>query len=81
MFLKSGDIVIMAKDSRLCYHAVPKILKTNVNWINESIKDSEYNSVNSMTTEKHGNFINLKLGSQSKLNGLSKTIIELLFSS
>lgn len=26
VFLKSGDIAIMAKESRLCYHAVPKIM-------------------------------------------------------
>ncbi|XP_077286549.1 alpha-ketoglutarate-dependent dioxygenase AlkB [Arctopsyche grandis] len=27
MYLHSGDIVIMSKDSRLCYHAVPRIVK------------------------------------------------------
>lgn len=25
MYLHSGDIVVMSKESRLCYHAVPKI--------------------------------------------------------
>lgn len=30
IFLKSGDIVIMSKQSRLCYHGIPKILKTDV---------------------------------------------------
>ncbi|XP_072385654.1 nucleic acid dioxygenase ALKBH1 [Diabrotica undecimpunctata] len=29
IFLHSGDIVIMSKDSRLCYHGVPKIMKSN----------------------------------------------------
>lgn len=28
MFLKSGDVVVMTKQSRLCYHAVPRILAT-----------------------------------------------------
>ncbi|RZC41808.1 alkylated DNA repair protein alkB -like protein 1 [Asbolus verrucosus] len=27
MFLRSGDIVVMSKESRLCYHGVPKILQ------------------------------------------------------
>lgn len=26
LFLHSGDVVIMSKESRLCYHGVPKIL-------------------------------------------------------
>lgn len=26
MFLKSGDVIVMSKESRLCYHAVPKIM-------------------------------------------------------
>lgn len=29
MFLKSGDIVVMSEESRLCYHGVPKILKSD----------------------------------------------------
>lgn len=29
VFLRSGDIVVMSKESRLCYHAVPRIMKTN----------------------------------------------------
>lgn len=28
MFLHSGDIVVMSKESRLCYHGVPKIIAT-----------------------------------------------------
>ncbi|GLH15842.1 Putative alkylated DNA repair protein alkB-like protein 1 [Gryllus bimaculatus] len=31
MFLHSGDLVIMAGESRLCYHSVPKILPTSEN--------------------------------------------------
>lgn len=26
ILLKSGDIIIMSKESRLCYHGVPKVL-------------------------------------------------------
>lgn len=29
----------MSKESRLCYHAVPRILKTDIAWINESINE------------------------------------------
>lgn len=29
IFLRSGDIVVMSEESRLCYHGVPKILKTS----------------------------------------------------
>ncbi|XP_055377089.1 nucleic acid dioxygenase ALKBH1 isoform X2 [Condylostylus longicornis] len=29
LFLKSGDVVIMSKESRLCYHAVPRVMKCN----------------------------------------------------
>ncbi|XP_056641159.1 nucleic acid dioxygenase ALKBH1 [Diorhabda sublineata] len=29
MYIHSGDILIMSKESRLCYHAVPRIIKTN----------------------------------------------------
>lgn len=27
MFLKSGDVIVMSKESRLCYHAVPRIME------------------------------------------------------
>lgn len=27
LFLRSGDVVVMSKQSRLCYHAVPKVMK------------------------------------------------------
>lgn len=30
--LQSGDIVVMEKDARLAYHAVPRIVKTDVGW-------------------------------------------------
>lgn len=29
-------MVVMSKESRLCYHAVPKIIKTNVEWISQT---------------------------------------------
>uniref|UniRef100_A0A1Y1JVR6 Alpha-ketoglutarate-dependent dioxygenase AlkB-like domain-containing protein n=1 Tax=Photinus pyralis TaxID=7054 RepID=A0A1Y1JVR6_PHOPY len=36
MFLSSGDIVVMSKDSRLSYHGVPKIIKSySAPWCNE----------------------------------------------
>lgn len=31
----------MSKESRLCYHAVPRILKTDIAWINESINEND----------------------------------------
>lgn len=30
----------MSKESRLCYHAVPRILKTDFTWINEPIDET-----------------------------------------
>lgn len=30
IFLKSGDIVVMSRQSRLCYHAVPKIMPATI---------------------------------------------------
>lgn len=41
IFLKSGDIAVMSKESRLSYHAVPKIMKTDVGWLNEPIENTE----------------------------------------
>lgn len=35
LFLKSGDVVIMSKQSRLCYHAVPRVMKASVESWNE----------------------------------------------
>lgn len=39
ILLRSGDTVIMSKESRLCYHGVPKILlpenSQNINYDNE----------------------------------------------
>lgn len=35
MFLKSGDIVVMSKESRLCYHAVPRIMKCDLEPYND----------------------------------------------
>jgi len=29
ILLRSGDIVIMSKESRLCYHGVPKVISKN----------------------------------------------------
>lgn len=41
IFLKSGDIAVMSKESRLSYHAVPKIMKTDVAWLNEPTENTE----------------------------------------
>lgn len=27
MFLESGDVLVMSRESRLCYHAVPRVMK------------------------------------------------------
>lgn len=44
VFLKSGDIAVMSRDSRLCYHAVPKIMPATIEpWKylrNEDINDN-----------------------------------------
>lgn len=40
VFLKSGDIAVMARESRLCYHAVPKILPATKEPWNECGEDS-----------------------------------------
>lgn len=44
IFLKSGDIVVMSKESRLSYHAVPRILKTDVEWINKPFGTNDVGS-------------------------------------
>lgn len=31
----------MSRESRLCYHAVPKIMKTDVNWLNSPLEESK----------------------------------------
>lgn len=31
----------MSKESRLCYHAVPKIMKTDVSWLNKALEETE----------------------------------------
>lgn len=42
MCLHSGDIIVMAKESRLCYHGVPKILPANDEpWNNNISSDSD----------------------------------------
>ncbi|KAG1655887.1 Nucleic acid dioxygenase ALKBH1 [Nymphon striatum] len=42
MFLHSGDIVIMANESRLSYHAVPRIVKAPVkSWLSEGDENSD----------------------------------------
>lgn len=31
----------MSKESRLCYHAVPKIMKTDIAWVNAPLNEAE----------------------------------------
>lgn len=40
IFLHSGDIVIMSKESRLCYHAVPRITTSRTQPWNDIITDT-----------------------------------------
>lgn len=41
LFLHSGDILIMSKESRLCYHAVPRIISARGNpWDNIDCKEN-----------------------------------------
>lgn len=35
LFLRSGDVVVMSKESRLCYHAVPRVMKATTECWNE----------------------------------------------
>ncbi|SPP86472.1 blast:Alkylated DNA repair protein alkB homolog 1 [Drosophila guanche] len=42
LYIHSGDVLIMSEESRLCYHAVPRIIKTQSSWTSElKIKDIE----------------------------------------
>ncbi|KAL5275524.1 ALKBH1 family protein [Megaselia abdita] len=43
MFLKSGDVVVMSKSSRLCYHAVPRVMSCEL---------EPYNNFNSNEPEE-----------------------------
>lgn len=56
IFLKSGDVVIMSEDSRLCYHGVPKILRSSdKSWNNINIADKvldKYKTVEICTDDK-----------------------------
>lgn len=54
LFLKSGDIVVMSKESRLSYHAVPRIVKTNVEWINKPFIPSDLERDDDDILKNHG---------------------------
>ncbi|KAF9422913.1 hypothetical protein HW555_001456 [Spodoptera exigua] len=48
ILIKSGDIVVMSKEARLCYHAVPKILPSpDSPWEESNISDVFSNKVSS----------------------------------
>lgn len=67
MFLKSGDIVVMSRESRLSYHAVPKIVKTDVNWINTiideatSLDEALFECMNHLMAFLSSNWLNILL--------------------
>ncbi|CAH0559955.1 unnamed protein product [Brassicogethes aeneus] len=75
MFLRSGDVVIMSKESRLCYHGVPKIVKSNTkSWditncdVNSNEISEEYKTVtdlckNSTLWRPYGDYL-----SHSRIN-------------
>lgn len=58
IFLKSGDVVVMSKESRLCYHGVPKILKTEskpwqlIDYVDKNVPDDYKDVVNICRDEK-----------------------------
>lgn len=56
LFLKSGDVLVMSSESRLAYHGVPKILKTNEQVWNEVDEVDERN----VTTEDMELYMNDK---------------------
>lgn len=59
MYIHSGDIVIMSKDSRQCYHAVPKIIKTNCEpWNDEcELKSSDLSVDKNIHWEPFNNYL------------------------
>ncbi|KAH8398900.1 hypothetical protein KR222_001151 [Zaprionus bogoriensis] len=58
LFLRSGDVLIMSEQSRLCYHAVPRVMKENKQYLN-------YRTVPEMKTSEplqtHSNAMNMNL--------------------
>ncbi|KAI8035568.1 hypothetical protein M5D96_011617 [Drosophila gunungcola] len=48
IYLQSGDVLIMSEASRLCYHAVPRIIKTQKLWnstlTNQDVNDADNGS-------------------------------------
>lgn len=54
MYLESGDIILMTGTSRLQYHGVPKIIRSNnESWNNFSDTDKEGDSVDRKLIENH----------------------------
>lgn len=53
IFIHSGDIVIMSKESRLCYHAIPRITKApSEPWnTHKNTLENEDNVFNTFTNE------------------------------
>lgn len=50
IFLKSGDIVVMSEESRLCYHGVPRILEA---------PDETWNSFDNETCSVNNEAVNI----------------------
>lgn len=68
MFLKSGDIAVMSLESRLSYHAVPRIVPTDVSWLNgmrvdvaegDDSSDVDGNEIQSKRRRIHENSISI----------------------
>lgn len=46
----------MSKESRLCYHAVPRIMKTDIAWINQSINENDDTECTESDVESNENY-------------------------
>lgn len=54
MYIHSGDVIIMSKESRLCYHAVPRIVKADYcPWIFGSKDMNDYNDRDVLITDEY----------------------------
>lgn len=51
LFLNSGDIAVMSKESRLCYHGVPKILKAHQEPWTMGVNYEEFGDIGSLEQE------------------------------
>lgn len=45
----------MSKESRLCYHAVPRIMKTDIEWLNSPMNETDESKEETIPTEREEN--------------------------